>query len=227
MAPDSTKIVLEIGKVRTFTVSSDWPGWCRSGRDETSAMQTLLEYGQRYLCALKGTQLDFHPSTDVSEMEVIDRLPGNATTDFGAPALALPSDDQLVTGDELHRWETILKACWRTFDQAVLLARGKALRTGPRGGGRSLEKIMAHSHEAEIAYLSALGVKWKPPTNQDAEGVKAYLHSELLAALDSSVLGEIPAFGPRGGRRWTPRFFVRRVAWHALDHAWEIEDRII
>jgi hypothetical protein len=24
----------------------------------------------------------------------------------------------------------------------------------------------------------------------------------------------------------TPRYFVRRTAWHALDHAWEIEDRL-
>jgi hypothetical protein len=24
---------------------------------------------------------------------------------------------------------------------------------------------------------------------------------------------------------WSPRYFVRRSAWHALDHAWEIEDR--
>ncbi|CAN5828742.1 hypothetical protein BH20CHL8_BH20CHL8_11020 [soil metagenome] len=24
---------------------------------------------------------------------------------------------------------------------------------------------------------------------------------------------------------WTPRYFVRRAAWHVLDHAWEIEDR--
>jgi len=32
--------------------------------------------------------------------------------------------------------------------------------------------------------------------------------------------------GPRGGIRWTPRRFVRRVAWHVLDHAWEIEDRL-
>jgi hypothetical protein len=31
---------------------------------------------------------------------------------------------------------------------------------------------------------------------------------------------------PRSGKLWTPRYFVRRTAWHALDHAWEIEDRL-
>jgi hypothetical protein len=26
-------------------------------------------------------------------------------------------------------------------------------------------------------------------------------------------------------RPWGPRYAARRSAWHALDHAWEIEDR--
>jgi len=41
------------------------------------------------------------------------------------------------------------------------------------------------------------------------------------------VRGEIPHQGPRGGALWTPRYFVRRVAWHTVDHLWEIEDRIV
>jgi len=28
--------------------------------------------------------------------------------------------------------------------------------------------------------------------------------------------------GPKG---WLPRYAARRIAWHVLDHAWEIEDR--
>ena len=48
-----------------------------------------------------------------------------------------------------------------------------------------------------------------------------------LDALESAVHGELPEVGPRGGIIWKPRFFVRRVAWHVLDHAWEIEDRIV
>ena len=38
--------------------------------------------------------------------------------------------------------------------------------------------------------------------------------------------GEIAEYGPRGGKRWSPRYFVRREAWHVLDHIWEIEDRL-
>jgi hypothetical protein len=49
----------------------------------------------------------------------------------------------------------------------------------------------------------------------------------ILDALASAARGEVPTQGPRGGTRWTPRYFVRRMAWHVLDHAWEIEDRIL
>lgn len=38
--------------------------------------------------------------------------------------------------------------------------------------------------------------------------------------------GELPDNGPRGGQRWSSPFAIRRAAWHALDHAWEIEDRL-
>jgi hypothetical protein len=30
---------------------------------------------------------------------------------------------------------------------------------------------------------------------------------------------------PLAGRTWTARYAAHRIAWHALDHAWEIEDR--
>ena len=47
----------------------------------------------------------------------------------------------------------------------------------------------------------------------------------ILTALRASAAGEVPARGPRGGARWTARYFVRRVAWHVMAHAWEIERR--
>jgi hypothetical protein len=53
----------------------------------------------------------------------------------------------------------------------------------------------------------------------------------LVKEPDEEVLkfaasGELPDFGPRGGALWTPRYFVRRAAWHMLDRASEIEDRM-
>jgi hypothetical protein len=49
----------------------------------------------------------------------------------------------------------------------------------------------------------------------------------ILKTLEESVHGKIAAHGPRGGKRWLPRYFVRREAWHVLDHVWEIEDRLM
>ena len=51
------------------------------------------------------------------------------------------------------------------------------------------------------------------------------LHAAILNGLVDSVAGKLPTHGPRGGKRWTARYFVRRAAWHVLDHVWEIEDR--
>jgi len=40
-----TPVYLESGSRRTFAGAIDWPGWCRSGRDEASALEALLSYG--------------------------------------------------------------------------------------------------------------------------------------------------------------------------------------
>ena len=37
-ASNSIDVYLEIGKKRTFAGAIDWPGWCRSGRDEGAAL---------------------------------------------------------------------------------------------------------------------------------------------------------------------------------------------
>jgi hypothetical protein len=47
----------------------------------------------------------------------------------------------------------------------------------------------------------------------------------VVEPLDHAVREGVPATGPKGGKMWTARYFLRRDAWHALDHAWEIEDR--
>ena len=52
------------------------------------------------------------------------------------------------------------------------------------------------------------------------------LLDEVLGALAAGAAGELPSRGPRGGNLWVPRYLARRAAWHMLDHAWEIEDRI-
>ena len=220
-------VYLEIGKKRTFAGAIAWPGWSRSGRDETSALQALLDYGPRYAGVLRSTRLGFKAPDDVSAFSVIERLNGNATTDFGAPGLAPSSDSEPVNSVELQRFQKILQACWRTFDANVKAATGKALRTGPRGGGRELEGIIQHVLGGDGGYLAQLGWKLGQVDADDLDKQLERTRQGILKGLTASVRGEIPARGPRGGIRWSPRYFVRRVAWHVLDHAWEIKDRIV
>lgn len=220
------KVYLETGKTRTFAGALDWPGWCRSGRDEASALQALIDYGSRYANVLRDTRLQLHLPSSVSDLIVVERLAGNATTDFGAPGISPSIDLCPMDADELNQSHIILEACWKVLDNAVLSANGRELRKGPRGGGRDLTRIGGHIHEAEIAYLGSLGGRFKPNAEKGPSQMITALRQEILTTLAASARGEIPARGPRGGLRWTPRYFVRRLAWHDLDHAWEIEDRI-
>jgi hypothetical protein len=217
-------VYLEVGNRRTIAAALDWPGWCRIGPDQSGALQALLEYGPRYMQVLRRTRLGFVVPRDVSAFVVVERLKGNATTDFGVPGLAPSFDSQPLDEAELRRLQAVLKACWRTFDGVAESATGKALRTGPRGGGRTLDGILEHVFGAEIGYLSSLGGKelLTDTTTTSPERI----HRATLKAMKASARGEFPALGPRGGKRWTPRYFTRRDAWHILDHAWEIEDRM-
>jgi len=225
--PDRIGVYFEIGKKRTFAGAVDWPGWCRSARDEASALQTLVLYGPRYARVLHGTQLEFRAPGDASAFAVVERLEGNATTDFGAPGKAPSSDARPVDGTELARFQALLAACWVTFDAAARAAGGRELRRGPRGGGRDLAEIVRHLLDADAGYLAGLGWKLAKGQGDDPSQAMARSRQAILSALTAAAGGGVPERGPRGGVRWTPRYFVRRVAWHALDHAWEIEDRIL
>lgn len=219
-------VYLEIGKKRTFAGAVDWPGWCRSGRDEKSALQALFDYTPRYARVVGAARLGFQAPVDPAAFAVTERVPGDATTDFGAPGVAPSSDKRPVDDADLQRLQTILKACWRTFDKAVSAAAGKELRKGPRGGGRDVEGIVEHVLGANEAYLGRLGRKLKPRQTDDPRKELGPARRAMLDALAAAARGDAPARGPRGGVIWTPRYFVRREAWHVLDHAWEIEDRI-
>lgn len=217
-------VYLEVGSRRTFAAALDWPGWCRMSRDEATALRTLFEYSPRYAQILRPARLGFQVPDDVSDFFVVERLKGNATTDFGAPDVVPANDARPPDGTELRRLQAILKVCWQAFDEAVDLAMGKTLRTGPRGGGRTLDGIVQHVLGAEQGYLTQLG--GKVPKSGSLPPSLGLIRQTILETLGASARGEIAEFGPRGGKRWLPRYFVRREAWHILDHIWEIEDRL-
>jgi hypothetical protein len=225
-ASQRTDIYLETGSKRTFACSVEWPGWSRSGQDEASALQAVMAYGKRYRAAISSARLGFQPPEDIGSFKVVERLKGDMTTDFGTPG-RIPAVDSRTVGDvELRRLQAILKACWRTFDRIAAKATGKPLRLGPRGGGRDRQKIISHVMEAEHAYAVRLGIML-PTLGADATPAELdQFRKAILQAVAASAHGEFPRQGPRGGKRLPAPYFVRRSAWHLLDHAWEIEDRL-
>jgi hypothetical protein len=225
--PNQIDVYLEIGLKKVFAGALNWPGWNRSGRDEAAALQSLYEHAPRYAGVLAETQLGFVPPTSPSDLKIIERLKGNSTTDFGAPDVAPSLDSKPVDKSELQRFQAILQACWQAFDAASQAAYGKELRKGPRGGGRDLDKIAQHVIGADSGYLSRLGIKFQSAGESGSPEEFVRLREVILDGLASATRGELPARGPRGGVLWTPRYYVRRAAWHVLDHVWEIEDRIL
>jgi hypothetical protein len=214
------KVLIEKGAKRVFASAVDWPGLARSGRDEASALEALLAAAPRYARVLARTRLGFRTPARDSDVHAVEHATGNATTDFGAPGVPARADARAMSDADLERTRAILTAMWRAFDATVDGARGKTLRTGPRGGGRSLDAIVRHVREAEVGYLSGLGRPFKGEARGDDEVRRA-----VLDGLRASAHGEIAPKGPRGGVRWKPRFFARRLAWHAFDHLLEVEER--
>jgi hypothetical protein len=220
-------VYLEIGNKRAFAGALEWPGWCRSGRNEQSALQALMDYGSRYAQVLRATHLDFHTPANESTFTIVEKLQGNSTTDFGAPGKIPAYDSKPVDEIVLQRLQGVLRGCWSAFDKAASRSKGKELRKGPRGGGRDLDKIIYHVIDADLAYLNKIGWKNTKGEASNSSNELLLIRQSIIEALNSAVKGELPKKGPRGVLRWSSRYFVRRVAWHVLDHAWEIEDRIL
>lgn len=101
------------------------------------------------------------------------------------------------------------------------------MRKGPRGGGRDLKGIIDHVVMADVSYLKRIGWTIEDIGEAEVGEMLDRTRSAILDGLAASAHGKSPRSGPRGGKRWAPRFFVRRTAWHVIDHAWEIEDRIL
>ena len=204
-------VYLEEGSKRVFAGALEWPGWIRSGKDEAQALAELARFTERYSPVARSAGFPLPANT--SDLEVVERIKGNATTDFGAPGLPAKADGRPLSASEVGRLRALLEACWTALDRIVAGAPAE-LRKGPRGGGRDRDAIVAHVLGAESAYAPKLGLRLKQPPADEAPAVASF-RTAILAGLGA------------GEGSWPPRYAVRRIAWHALDHAWEIEDRSV
>jgi len=197
----TTRVYVEAGAKKTFASAAGWPGWCRSGKDEASALAALGAYAPRYakVATLAGIDLP----KNATNFEVVERLKGDATTDFGAPG-AEAKEEAGATPEELERLASLVDACWKYLDQ-VRAKAPETLRKGPRGGGRDREKMYAHVLESEMGYSRYIGLRLKEP---DRDAMRKAFRNPMADTKRSAA------------------YIMRRTAWHALDHAWEMEDRI-
>jgi hypothetical protein len=140
---------------------------------------------------------------------------GDASTAFGVPAIIAAADRTPVDADEAQRLAAVVEAAWAELDR-IAAAAPEELRKGPRGGGRDRSKIVQHVVDAEAAYANVMGRRHRPVD----PALLAVMRADLLDILRRPSDGS-----PIAGRKWPPRYAARRIAWHALDHAWEIEDR--
>jgi hypothetical protein len=196
-----THAYLEEGKNSVFAVALEWPGWARRSNSPERAIEELTNYQKRYEKIL-GRAL---PSVKIT---IIGSVKGNATTDFGAPGALGPWDDKRFTKNERLRQVEILERCWHYFDQVVQGAP-RRLRKGPRGGGRDRDEIIDHVRETERVYAPKIGIRIPPRTEWP----------EQRALLSERLSGGFPA------EAWPQLYALRRLAWHVVDHAWEIEDK--
>jgi len=208
--------VYEIGSKRTFASAIDWPGWCRAGKGQELALQALIDYAPRYAVVAKTAGVPF--ALGSWSFDDVDHLRGDATTEFGAPGAMSKLELKPMSKAEVERMCSLVEATWKVFDSVVKKAPA-SLRKGPRGGGRDRDKIVEHVLGAETGYGSSFALKLKQPELGDTRAIKA-LRAAWLEAFRAGADGK-----PRreGGR--SARYMARRIAWHAMDHAWEIEDR--
>ncbi|MCI0581892.1 MAG: hypothetical protein L0227_03195 [Chloroflexi bacterium] len=214
----TTRIAVAIEETpkKSFATAIDWPGWSRSGKTVAGALEALAAYADRYRAVASLAGVDF-PAGDL-ELEVFETATGGAGTEFGVPSRVTEADRRPTSAADAERLVALVEAAWRRL-AAIAADSPEVLRKGPRGGGRDRTKMLGHVVEADAAYAREIGIRARPPAADDERAV-ANLHAAILDVL------RVPTDGsPLADRNWTARYAAHRIAWHALDHAWEMEDR--
>ena len=205
---------MEATPKKAFATAVDWPGWSRSGKTEELAVAALADYAPRYAVVAEEDGVPFEPD----DYEVIERTGGGGGTDFGVPSSITKLDSRPVDAEEAERQASLVEAAWAIFARVAAGAPGE-LRKGPRGGGRDRDKMVGHVAESDTYYAREVGITGKRPDPTDRSAIEA-MRADMLDILRR------PSDGlPLAERTWTARYAARRIAWHALDHAWEMEDR--
>lgn len=216
MAKSRTKVLLESGSSKVFAVALDWPGWARSGKTTDLALESLEAYAPRYAEVVRRTAEKLPSDLGFT---VVERVRGSGATDFGIPHEVAAADSRRWTGREAARQVAIMRAAWDYLDDAAKAAT-PTLAKGPRGGGRDRDPMLEHVLGSEASYARGFGVKHKEPGRGERDAIAA-MRADIVDVLSQPSSGQ--PIG--GGKGWPARYAVRRIVWHVLDHAWEMQDK--
>jgi hypothetical protein len=197
----------------------DWPGWSRGAKAPEAAIELLESYRERYRPIAVAAKLttDFDAA---GRLKVVEDQVGPGSTDFWGISFA-PSDvEREPMGDaELDRKITLLRACWKHFDEVGSRVSAE-MRKGPRGGGRERDEIIRHVIRVEsLDFARRLGLREAEDSGLTPKGLRAH-RDEYVATMRAYNAGE--------GKRmwsWNLPFLIRHSAFHTMDHAWEMEDK--
>jgi len=209
-----TDIYVELGGKKAIAWSLEWPGWCRIRTSEEAAVQALIDTEARYRLIAQRAVQNFAPGNLV----VVERLQGDGNTVWGVPSVLASAETRPIDATTAQRNVALLRASWDMLEE-VVAASPAELRKGPRGGGRDRDEIQRHVIEAERVYARKIGVRHKPFEMNDKSALEA-MREEMAAVLSKPSNGELLVSGG-----WNASYAVRRIAWHVVDHIWEIEDR--
>jgi len=203
---------------RWVAVAADWPGFERGAKSEDEALEKLARYVPRYLPVAKRARLDSELEAQ-TDLEVIGRYPGTGSTDFWGISFApSPLDREPFDAPAFDRQVRLLRAVWTEFDETA--ARVSAdLRPGARGGGRSRDQIVRHVLANEGGDFSKRVQAKSELEDLMRPGGLAHHRDRYVEAMrvwyaEGKPLG-----------KWTIPYLLRHTAYHALDHAWEMQDR--
>jgi hypothetical protein len=217
---NALRVIIEVGKKRRLVAGAmDWPGLDRWGTSEEDALAKLASYLPRYAGVAERAGLASEFAT-ASDLDVVERVPGSSSTDFwGIAHVPSQIEQEVLAESALERRLDLLQASWAYFNETAARVSAE-LRPGARGGGRSRDEIIRH------VYASERHNWWRKVGLRMEDGVP--LSPEELAAFRQQYLDLIRAYNANGriaGRSWPIQFLIRRTAHHAMDHAWEMEDR--
>ena len=207
-------VSVEAAPKKAFAKAVDWPGWARSGKTAELALAALEAAAERYAVVAEEAGETFAPGG----YDVVAETDGGSGTEFGVPSVVTELDRRPVTAHEAERLARLVAGAWTVFDRVAAAAPAE-LRKGPRGGGRDRDKIMGHVIESDWYYAREMGIRDEQPDPADRAAVGAMREAMI------EILRRPSDGSPLADRKWPPRYAAARIAWHALDHTWEIEDR--